>query len=259
MSWHPARREILVRRRLNATSQVHHVSVPLTTPQPVTDFPNAVNGATYQPTHGEYFVFPMGEGGNEVFRLYRYDVATKEVTPISPDGERVGSSAFNRKGDRLAYSTVMIDRNNPDRNSRTTLHLVDPRKPQSGKVIAKWDGGTWTSFRFSEDGRRLVYMQFVSVNESHLWVMDIASGKKRRVTSPACPDPAAKSSPTRSKLSSGASTQAMSPSCSSAGGGARNCLARATATRRASLGMASWSGFAPAAADCGSTSNCSSS
>jgi dipeptidyl aminopeptidase/acylaminoacyl peptidase len=191
MSWHPARREMLVRRRLNATSQVHHVSVPLTTPQPVTDFPNAVNGATYQPTHGEYFVFPMGEGGNEVFRLYRYDVATKEVTPISPDGERVGSSAFNRKGDRLVYSTAMIDRNNPDRNARTTLHLVDPRKPQSGKVIAKWEGGAWTSFRFSEDGRRLVYMEFVSANESHLWVMDIASGRKRRVTTPGKAEPVA--------------------------------------------------------------------
>jgi dipeptidyl aminopeptidase/acylaminoacyl peptidase len=182
MSWHPVKREMLVRRRLNATSQVHLVTDPLTTPQPVTDFPNAVNGATWQPTTGDYFVFPMGEGGNEVFRVYRYDVATKAVTPLSPDGQRASGGQFNRKGDRLVYTTVLIDRNNPDRTSNTSLHIVDPRKPESDKVIAKWDGGTWVGFRFSEDGRRLSYLEFVSVNQSHLWVMDLATGKKRRVT-----------------------------------------------------------------------------
>jgi dipeptidyl aminopeptidase/acylaminoacyl peptidase len=182
LSWHPTRREILVRRRLDATSQVHYVSAPLTTPQPLTDYPNAVNGADFQPTHGNYFVFPMGEGGNEVFRLYRYDVATKAVTAISPDGERASGGAFNRKGDRIVYTTVAIDRNNPDRKSRTTLHVVDPMKPATDKVIAKWDAGTWVGFHWSEDGRQLAYLEYVSSTESYLWVMDVATGKKRRVT-----------------------------------------------------------------------------
>jgi dipeptidyl aminopeptidase/acylaminoacyl peptidase len=182
LSWHPERREMLVRRRLEATSQVHLVSEPLSTPQPLTDFPNAVNGAAYEPTKGEYFIFPMGEGGNEVFRIYRYDVATKKVTPLSPEGQRAGSATFNRKGDRIVYTTVLIDRNNPDRTSNTSLHLVDPLKPETDKVIAKWDGGSWFNFRFSEDGKRLAFVEFVSVNESYLWVMEVATGKSRRVT-----------------------------------------------------------------------------
>lgn len=186
MSWHPTKREMLVRRRLDATNQVHHVSVPLTTPQPLTDLANTIASAAYQPTHGEYFVFPMGEGGNEVFRIYRYDLATRAVTPLTPEGERAGGSAFNRKGDRIVYATVMIDKNNPDRNSRTTLHIVDPLKPASDKVLAKWESGTWTGFRFSEDGKRLVYTEYVSVNETALWILDVASGRKRRVT-PASP------------------------------------------------------------------------
>ena len=182
LSWHPTRREILVRRRLEATNQVHYVSAPLVTPQSLTDYPNAVNGATFQPTHGNYFVFPMGEGGNEVFRIYRYDIATKAVTPISPEGERAGGGAFNRKGDRIAYTTVALDKNNPDRTSRTTLHVVDPAKPATDQVIAKWESGTWFGFRWSEDGRRLAYLEYLSSNESNLWVMDVATRKKRRVT-----------------------------------------------------------------------------
>ena len=181
-SWHPARREMLVRRRLHATSQIHSVTDPLTTPQPLTDFPNTVQTATWQPTIGDYFMFTMGEGGNEVFRVYRQDVATREVTPISPDGQRASSGSFNRKGDRFVYTTVLVDKNNPDRTSNTSLHLVDPRKPESDKVISKWDGGTWVGFRFSEDGKQLSYLEFVSVNESYLWVMDVATGKKRRIT-----------------------------------------------------------------------------
>ena len=34
LSWHPKRREILVRRRLQATSQVHAVAVPGAAPRP---------------------------------------------------------------------------------------------------------------------------------------------------------------------------------------------------------------------------------
>jgi len=92
LSWHPQRREILVRRRLDATPQVHAVAVPGTAPRPLTDFPDAVGGAAYQPTRGDYFVFARGEGGNEVYRLYRQDVATQAVAPLTPAGVRVGGS-----------------------------------------------------------------------------------------------------------------------------------------------------------------------
>ena len=185
LSWHPKERQMLVRRRLNATTQVHLVTNALTTPQPLTDFPNAVNDAAYEPTKGEYFVYPMGEGGNEVYRIYRYDIASRTSTPISPDGERATTARFNRKGDRIVYATVLVDKNNPDRNSNTTLHIVDPLKPESDKVLAKWTQGTWQGFRFSEDGKRLVFLEYVSINETYVWVMDLATGKKRRVTNKA--------------------------------------------------------------------------
>jgi dipeptidyl aminopeptidase/acylaminoacyl peptidase len=185
LSWHPIRREMLVRRRLNATYQVHLVAEPGTTPQPLTDFPDAVADASYQPTTGRYFVFPRGEGGNEVFRISRYDIATREVTPLSPEGERAGSLAWTRQGDRIVYTTLPIDRNNPDRRVRTSVHVVDPLRPQTDRVLAKMDGGGWSRFSFSEDGKRLAFIEYISANESYVWVMDVATGKKRRVTPPA--------------------------------------------------------------------------
>src|SRR5206468_12874352 len=80
-------------------------------------------------------------------------------------------------------------RNNPDRVARTTLHLMDPRDPKSDKVLGTFEGGGWGGFRFSEDGTQLAFTEYISRNESYLWVMDIASGKKRRVTTSSKEDP----------------------------------------------------------------------
>ena len=158
---------MLVRHRLRNTTQVHRVTEPGAAPEPLTDFRDAVTGATYQPTTGEYFLFPRAEGGNETFRVYRYDVATKAVTPLTPDGERAGGFAWNRKGDRIVYTTQPIDRNNPDQAVRTKLHIVDPLKPESDKVIATLDGGGWFGFTLLR-GRQAARLRRVQVGEREL-------------------------------------------------------------------------------------------
>ena len=188
LSWHPLGREMLIRRRLHATNQVHALSAPGVTPVPLTDLPDAVANATFQPGRGEYFVFSRGEGGNEVFRLYRHDVATQAVTALSAEGERAGSFSFNRAGDRIVYTTQLTDRNNPERTARTAVHLMDPMKPESDRVIARFESGGWGGFRFSEDGKRLVFVERKSANQSHIWVMDANGARKRRVT-PASAEP----------------------------------------------------------------------
>jgi dipeptidyl aminopeptidase/acylaminoacyl peptidase len=195
LSWHPQRREILVRRRLDATTQVHAVAGPGNAPRPLTDFSDAVGYAAYQPTTGHYFVFARGEGGNEVFRLYRHDIATQAVTPLTPGGVRVAGIAWNRAGDRIVYSTQPVDRNNPGRTARTTIHLMDPLEPGAACVLADMEGGGWQDFAFSEDGHRIAFIEFISVNESHIWLMDLATGRRRRVTRPGEGEPVAYASP----------------------------------------------------------------
>src|SRR5688572_5091401 len=182
LSWHPGRREMLVRRRLTATNQVHLLTEPLTFPTALTDFPDAVSNAEYHPTRGDSFLFTRGEGGNEVFQVYRYDFATKETTRITSGNERASFPAWSRQGDRVVFTTQPIDRFNPDRVARTALHIMDPAKPETGKVLANLEGGGWGAFRFSEDGKKLAFQQVKSRTESYLWVMDVATGRKRRVT-----------------------------------------------------------------------------
>jgi dipeptidyl aminopeptidase/acylaminoacyl peptidase len=182
VSWHPIRREMLVQKRHEATAQIHALSEPGVAPQLLTEYPDAVTEAWYQPTTGRYFVFLRAEGGNEVYRVYRYDIGSREVTALSPEGERAQSVAWSPKGDRIAFTTQRVDRNNPERTARTSIHVLDPMLPRADRVLATLEGGGWGELRFSEDGRQLAMVEMISVAETHLWVMDITTAKKRRVT-----------------------------------------------------------------------------
>jgi hypothetical protein len=74
-SWHPIDRQMLISTRFGDTAQVHQVKFPLGSRKQLTFFAERVYGATYQPTHGEYFVFAKDIGGNEFSQNYRYDPA----------------------------------------------------------------------------------------------------------------------------------------------------------------------------------------
>src|SRR5258706_3188686 len=174
--WNPKKREMLIRARLTATNQVHLVTEPGATPVPLTDYPDAVQGGGFQPRAGRYFVFAKAEGGNEVFRGYRQDLATKEVTPFTPEGERLSDLRFSRDGTIAVYSTQPVDKNNPDRKARTIIHVIDPAKPSTDHVIATLDGGGWGDLRFSEDRKRIVTTEFISATGSYIWGMDGQTG-----------------------------------------------------------------------------------
>ncbi|HZZ93364.1 MAG TPA: alpha/beta fold hydrolase [Usitatibacter sp.] len=191
LSWHPQRREMLVRRRHGATGQVHLVAAPGATPQPLTAFDDPVVHAEYQPGKGDYFVFTRASAGDEIYRLYRQGPGTGAATPITPAGERVAAFAWSPRGDRLLYAT---QRGAGD-DARTVLSLVDPLHAQAVRVLATFGHGHWSDFRFSRDGRRLAFVERVSPAESHVWVIDTASGARGRVTPVTSGNPVSYASP----------------------------------------------------------------
>ena len=182
VAWHPTQSAVLMRTRLNNTLQLHLVSSPGMKPVPLTDFPDAVSGDSFEPKNGAYILFEKANGGDEVFQIFRLDLASKSVTPISDPKERASAPSWNRQGDRIIYTTTTIDHNNASRMPVTKLVMSDPLKPDTAKTIATFDGGRWFNFRFSPDDKTLVFSEYISANQSHLWTMNIASGEKRRVT-----------------------------------------------------------------------------
>ncbi len=175
-SWHPTRREMLISTRFADTPQVHWVKFPLGARRQLTFFPERVSGASFQPTQGNYFVFSKDVGGNEFNQNYRYDLATGETTLLTDGKSKNSRGVWSQRGDRMIYTSTR--RTGQD----TDFYTIDPAHPQSDRLLATVTGGGWSLEDWSPTDRQAVVQEYVSVNESYLWLMDTQSGEKKLLT-----------------------------------------------------------------------------
>jgi dipeptidyl aminopeptidase/acylaminoacyl peptidase len=175
-SWHPTQREILISTRFADVAQVHQVKQPLGARKQLTFFPERVSGASYQPTQGDYFVFSKDLGGNEFAQNYRYDIATGSVTLLTDGKSRNSRGAWSHSGDRMIYTSTRRTGQDND------FYVIDPRRRESDRLLAQTVGGGWGVSSWSPDDRQVLVEEYVSINESYLWLMDTQSGAKTLLT-----------------------------------------------------------------------------
>ena len=184
-NWHPTRREMLIGTRFADAQQLHLVKLPGGARTQLTFFPDPVSGASYQPTRGEYIVFSKDVGGAEFFQKYRYDAATGDVTLVTDGKSRNVGGAWSHAGDRYAYMSTRRDGRDLD------LWVMNPADPHSDRMVAQLEGGGWGANDWSPDDKTLLLMENVSVNESYVWLVDVASGEKTLLTPKGAGEPVA--------------------------------------------------------------------
>jgi dipeptidyl aminopeptidase/acylaminoacyl peptidase len=180
--WHPSRREMLIATRFGNTAQIHHVRMPGGARRQMTFFSEPVTWATFEPGQGRYFIFTRDTGGNEFAQLYRYDLGTGRVTLLTDGGRSQNDDVvWSSKSGRIAYGTTR--RNGTDRD----LHVMDPSNPASDRLVMQATGGGWYPLDWSPDEAQLLMLEYVSITKSTLWLVDVATGRKRALTDPAEP------------------------------------------------------------------------
>jgi dipeptidyl aminopeptidase/acylaminoacyl peptidase len=175
-NWHPTERKILITTRFGDVNQLHQVGAPGAFRQQLTFFPDRVLGGSFQPTTGEYMVFTKDVGGGEWFQFYRYDLKDGAITLLTDGKSRNTSPQWSTKGDRIAYTS------NRRSNSDFDVHLIDPRDPKSNRMILQLQGNGWGVQDWSADDSKFALMEFISANESYIWIVDAASGEKKLLT-----------------------------------------------------------------------------
>lgn len=175
-SWHPVRREMLISTRFGDVAQAHVVKFPLGSRQQLTFFPEPVFGGTFQPTQGEYFVFSKDIGGNEFRQNYRYDLASGAVTLLTDGTSKNSRGLWSNAGTQMAYHSTR--RNGKDND----LYLIDPLHPESDRLLTAVEGGGWFLSGWSPDDRQLVLVEYISITETYLWLVEVASGEKTLLT-----------------------------------------------------------------------------
>ena len=174
--WHPTRREMIIGTRFGDSQQLHQVKLPGGARTQLTFFPDPVAGASYQPTDGRYIVFSKDVGGGEFFQKYRYDVATGDITLLTDGKSRNVGGVWSHAGDRYAYMSTR-------RNGRDLdLRVMDPADPRTDRMVLEFEGGGYAPLDWSPDDRTMLLHQGISVNESYLWLVDVATGVKTLLT-----------------------------------------------------------------------------
>jgi len=176
LSWHPTKREMLIRTRFAETVQVHQVRFPGGARTQLTFLADPVRGAAYPPKDARWFIFSKDTGGDEFYQFYRYDLETGDVILLTDGKSRNSAAVFSNSGDRLAYSSTR--RNGKD----TDLYVINPADPSTDRLLAQVEGSGWRALDWSPDDRALLVLEFISANESYLWVFDATTGQHTLLT-----------------------------------------------------------------------------
>jgi dipeptidyl aminopeptidase/acylaminoacyl peptidase len=186
--WHPTHRELLITTRFAETPQLHFVSTPLGARHQLTFSPEPVAGGSFQPRAGKFIVFAQDVGGGEFFQLYRYDPESGQTMLLTDGKSRNMGARWSRSGKWIAYTSTR-------RTGRDTdIWLINPAQPETDRLLHQVSGGGWSVQDWSHDESQLLLENYISINESHLFLLDIKTGQLRPIT-PASKEAVAWSSP----------------------------------------------------------------
>ncbi|HEX9275140.1 MAG TPA: prolyl oligopeptidase family serine peptidase [Casimicrobiaceae bacterium] len=190
VSWHPTKRELVVARRAGNVTQLHRVAKPGDEPRQITEFAEPVRNGAYLAKAPDTLVFARDIGGNEQQQLYRLDPAAKAPVLLTDANRKHEPAGITHARDYILVESTDVDKTGKRENPTLDLALIDPLDPAKARKVVTLPGTGWGNFSFSFDDKRLAMLEFISINESYVWVMDVATGERKRVLPPAGPKPA---------------------------------------------------------------------
>ena len=167
LDWNPATRGMLISTRFASVPQLHTVAGPGMARQQIS-FEAEPLAAWYAPNDGT-LVVRKDKGGDEFFQLYT--LKDGRLTLLTDGKSRNEFQAFSHDGQWIAYSSTR--RNGID----SDLYVVNPRDPATNCLVVQVKGGGWSIDGFAPDGKGAVVRQYISIQKSNLWWLDLASGK----------------------------------------------------------------------------------
>ncbi|MCC6746873.1 MAG: S9 family peptidase [Deltaproteobacteria bacterium] len=183
LDWDEKGTGLLVATRFGNTTQVHRVASPGADRQQLTFFPEPVDRATY--VRGSFdgaLLLLMDQGGNENLQLHRVDLLEGKISRLTAATARTTGFEWSLKG-ALAY-------NSNARNGRDfDIYVAKPGEVAAAKRVLE-PKGMWSTAAFSPDEQSLLLVEFVSLNETYLHLLDLRTRKLRALT-PKGPRPVA--------------------------------------------------------------------
>lgn len=167
--WDAKGQGLYIGTRFANTVQIHHVTRPAAYREQVTFFREPVTGANVCPDpNRDGFLFTRDNGGNENFQIYFFDRKIGNSRLLTDGNSRNGGARWNEKGTKIIFTSVK--QNSPDINFY--IRSLDKDDTQ---ILLENKGNGWSIADWSKDESKLLVTNYVSVNESKLFIYDIQS------------------------------------------------------------------------------------
>ena len=166
---------MLISTRFGNTAQLHLVARPGGARTQLTFFKEPLGNAQVNPDpkrHG--LIYSRDRGGDEFFQLYWMDLARNEHRLLTDGRSRNTGARWSNRGDRYAYSSTQRDGVNTD------LWVGSLDGPASPRILTKV-AGSWSALDWSPDDATLLVQENISVSESRLHRVDVATGAVTRL------------------------------------------------------------------------------
>ena len=162
---------MLVSTRFGDAPQVHRVAAPLGLREQLTYTaePITVAAVPQLPT-ADGFAYLQDSGGDENSQLYYLQLPDHGVRLLTDGKSMHGSPVWSRDGKHLAFYGT--GRNGIDYD----VYVLDMSAGAVPRLLVAGHDSAWYPLDWSLDGQRLLVEQYVSINESYLYVVDVTSG-----------------------------------------------------------------------------------
>ncbi len=162
---------ILISTRFGNASQLHRVYQPEGRREQITFYDEPVSGR-FIPGSSTDILLSFSSGGDENYQIELLDRGSFTTTRLTDGRSRNTLGPLTQDGARLAFSSNR-------RNGRDTdLYIVDPRQPDSARMVLETDGEFWYPADWSPDGNTLLIGRYVSINESYFALLDVQTGQR---------------------------------------------------------------------------------
>ena len=167
--------QVLMGTRFGSTQQLHLVEQPMGTRSQLTFGEEPVLEARFLPQDPNVLFYLQDSGGAEFYQLYRLDRRTQKTELVTDGKSRNSSLVVSHEGRRLAWASTA--RNGKD----TDVVLAESATPKSQKRLTELEG-SWRPLDFAPGGRQLLIAQERSAQDADLWLLEVESGEKKRLT-----------------------------------------------------------------------------
>ncbi len=161
---------MLVATRFGEVEQVHRVSAPLGMREQLTFSPEPVSVARAPRTSsGNGFVFLKDQGGDENAQVF-YTAGDGSVRQLTKGNFLHSTPTWAHDGKRVAFSGNERD------NMSYDVYVADISTATAPRLVVGGQQDTWYPLDWSADDSKLLLWKYVSVNESYLYIADVATG-----------------------------------------------------------------------------------